>query len=152
MSKQDLCSYQRNFLAQFVPGCTAAEWADLERELTCKGSSWDGTGQISVDMLKQLLMHEITEASRRLLGNCQRNCRTVPGNFQIKSERCSHVVFFLCAQISAVEKAGRLRAELCKSGPLTPCFVGTGAELCASLAQAHSGASRIQHLHTLKQN
>ena len=41
----------------------------------------DGTRPISVDTLKQLLKHEITEASRRLLGNCQRNCRTVPGNF-----------------------------------------------------------------------
>ena len=59
----------------------------------------DGARPNSVDMLKQLLMHEITEASRRLLGNCQRNCRTVPGNFQMKSERCYHEVF-LCVRRS----------------------------------------------------
>ena len=57
MSKQDLCCYLRNFLAQFVPGCTASEWAELEGACTCEGSPWDGTGPISVDMLKQFLMH-----------------------------------------------------------------------------------------------
>ena len=92
MSKQYVCSYLRNFLAPFVPGCTAAEWADLERAFTCEGSSWDGTGPISVDMLQQFLMHEITEASRRGLGNCQPNCRTAPGDFQIQLQRRSEFV------------------------------------------------------------
>ena len=59
----------------------------------------DGTRPMSVDTLKQLLKHEITEASRCLIVICQRNCRTVPGNFQIQSERCSHVVF-LCVRRS----------------------------------------------------
>ena len=50
MPRQDVCSYLRNFLARFVPGCTALEWAGLERAFTCEGSPWDGKGTISVDM------------------------------------------------------------------------------------------------------
>ena len=40
-----------------------ASGAGLEEADTCVGSPWDGTGQLSVDMLKQFLMHEIMEAS-----------------------------------------------------------------------------------------
>ena len=54
-----------------------------------------------MDMLKQFLMHDITEASRRGLGHFQPNCRTAPGDFQIQLGLRSD--WF--AEISAVEKA-----------------------------------------------
>ena len=82
----------------------SSEWHDLEKKFTREGSPWDGNRQISVDMLKQFLMHEITEASRGWLDNFQPNRRTAPGDFQIQPE--SRSAFF--AQISNAEQGHRL--------------------------------------------
>ena len=103
MSGQDVRNYLCHFLARFVPGCMTSEWHDLEKAFTCEGSPWDGNRQVSVDMLKQFLMHEITEASRGWLDNFQPNRRTAPGDFQIQPELRS--AFF--EQISDLEKGKR---------------------------------------------
>ena len=110
MSGQDVRSYLCHFLARFVPGCTAAEWADLEQDFTCKGPSRDGAGPISKDIFKQFLMHEITEASRGGLGNFQPNRRTAPGDFQIQP--LSRSAFF--EQISDAEQAQRFVQKYAK--------------------------------------
>ena len=91
MTQKELCCYLRNFLAQFVPGCTASDWTELEDTFTCVGSPWDGTGPISVDMLKQFLMHEIMEAICFGLGNFHQSWRTASGDFQIQPEQRSEL-------------------------------------------------------------
>ena len=103
MSGQDVRSYLCHFLARFVPDCMSSEWHDLEKKFTREGSPWDGNRQISVDMLKQFLMHEITEASRGWLDNFQPNRRTAPADFQIQP--LSRSAFF--EQISDAEQAQR---------------------------------------------
>ena len=110
MSGQDVRSYLCHFLARFVPDCMSSEWHDLEKKFTREGSPWDGNRQISVDMLKQFLMHEITEASRGWLDNFQPNRRTAPGDFQIQP--LSRSAFF--EQISDAEQAQRFVQKYAK--------------------------------------
>ena len=110
MSGQDVRSYLCHFLARFVPDCMSSEWHDLEKKFTREGSPWDGNKQISVDMLKQFLMHEITEASRGWLDNFQPNRRTAPGDFQIQP--LSRSAFF--EQISDAEQAQRFVQKYAK--------------------------------------
>ena len=62
MSREDIGCYFRQFLARFVPGCTAEEWSHWET-LFLEGSCWSGSRPISIDMLRQFLMHQITESS-----------------------------------------------------------------------------------------
>ena len=70
-------------LVPFLPGCTKQEWKKLETEFTSKESVWNDEHDISVDMLKQFLMHEITEAHRFRLGDFQPNNRNERGDFHI---------------------------------------------------------------------
>ena len=58
MSQADICSFFNGFLLRFVPG-----WEQATQMLMAKGSPWSGAREISVDMLKQYLMHQITKAS-----------------------------------------------------------------------------------------
>ena len=96
----------------------------------------DSTKPITVDTLKQLLKHEITEASRRLLGNCQRNCRTVPSNFKFNLSGVLMWCFCVCADLCR----GKSWAPSCRAmqkwttdpvfrrhGRRALCFVGMGA-------------------------
>lgn len=62
MSRDDIGCYFRQFLARFVPGCSAEEWSRWEARFL-EGSCWSGSRPISIDMLKQFLMHQITESS-----------------------------------------------------------------------------------------
>ena len=112
MSKADVRSYLRHFLAPFLPGCTDEEWDALKETFTNKKSPWDGAQGISVDMLKQFLMHEITEARSGGLGNFQPNHRTAPGDFHIHPQLRQG----LFEQICNAEKAHRFVEKYAKVG------------------------------------
>ena len=62
-------SYFRHFLAGFVDGASDDDWKRWEEEFVKKGSPWVGTRLISIDMLKQFLMHQTTEASCKKMGS-----------------------------------------------------------------------------------
>ena len=65
MSIDDIRVYFKEFLARFIPGCTVEEWSRCEA-IFLQGDCWSGrSGSISIDMLKQFLMHQITESSCR---------------------------------------------------------------------------------------
>ena len=112
MSNVDVCSYLRHFLAPFLPGCTDDEWGELQTKFTNEKSFWVGHQRISVDMLKQFLMHEITEARRSGLGNFQPNQSTAPGDFHIHPQSRSE----LFEQISNAEKAHSFVEKYAKAG------------------------------------
>ena len=130
MSTEDLCHYLRSFLAQFVPDCTAPEWAGLARAFACEESPWVGSRQISVDMIKQFLMHEITEASCLGLGNFLPSWRTASGDFQIQPERRSE--FF--SQIGAAERAAAFLQS----------YARVDGDPRASLARARTSGETVQ--------
>jgi hypothetical protein len=65
MSRDDIGCYFKQFLARFIPpGCSVGEWSQWEA-LFLEGNCWSGRRPISIDMLKQFLMHQITESSCR---------------------------------------------------------------------------------------
>ena len=68
MSKPDICRFFRQFLTRFVPACADAEWAHWEQAFMVDDGPWSSR-DITIDMLKQFLMHQITEASCSRLGD-----------------------------------------------------------------------------------
>ena len=63
MTKQDMRCYFRQFLLRFVPGCSSEEWFRWENVFLRHDGPWVEGRSISVDMLKQFLMHMITDIS-----------------------------------------------------------------------------------------
>ena len=68
MSRQEMLSFFRRFLTRFVHEMSDDEWERWEEEFLSEESPWT-TKLISVDMLKQYLMHQITESSCRNFGD-----------------------------------------------------------------------------------
>jgi len=101
MSKEDICRYFQHFLTRFVPNCTVATWAQWEQVFASEGSPWAGTRPISVDMLKQFLMHSITEASCLGLGNFHPSDHRGSGEFQVQVERQSDFFSLICDKVKA---------------------------------------------------
>lgn len=65
MSIDDIGVYLKQFLARFIPVCTVEEWSRC-KALFLEGDCWSGRSRpVSIDMLKQFLMHQITESSCR---------------------------------------------------------------------------------------
>ena len=96
MTQDDIGCYLKQFLAGFVPGCTAREWSHWQA-LFLKGKCWSGCRPISIDMLKQFLMRQITES------NCQGHGDVVdvgagPDSavFQVSSEKRSSFFDLIC--------------------------------------------------------
>ena len=67
----------------------------LQTEFTSTESVWNDEHDISVDMLKQFLMHEITEAHRFGLGDFQPNNRNARSDFRIYPQYCTFFSTFL---------------------------------------------------------
>lgn len=61
MSEYDICCYFRKFIERFVTGLTDADWAHRKSQFM-DGSCWSTQKNISIDMLKQFLMQQITES------------------------------------------------------------------------------------------
>ena len=96
ISKQDVCCYFRLFLSRFVPGCAHAEWVDWARIFTGEGTPWGCARPISVDMLKQFLMHTITEASCAGLGDFSGTGSGGVAEFQVHATRRTDFFALVC--------------------------------------------------------
>ena len=96
ISKQDVCCYFRLFLSRFVPGCAHAEWVDWARIFTGEGTPWGCARPISVDMLKQFLMHTITEASCAGLGDFSGTGSGGVMEFQVHATRRTDFFALVC--------------------------------------------------------
>ena len=83
MSAKDVQTFLHRFLVPFLPDCTDEEWAKVKTNFTSKDSFWNETQNISVDKLKQFLMHEITEAHSSGLGFFRPNNDNARGDFNI---------------------------------------------------------------------
>ena len=83
MSATDVHTFLRGFLLPFLPGCTHEEWNKLQTNFTSKDSFWNEKQDISVDKLKQFLMHEITEAHTLKLGDFKSKNGNVRSDFYI---------------------------------------------------------------------
>ena len=83
MSATDVHTFLRGFLLPFLPGCTHEEWNKLQTNFTSKDSFWNEKQDISVDKLKQFLMHEITEAHTLKLGDFKSKNGNVRSDFCI---------------------------------------------------------------------
>ena len=99
MSEDDMRSYLRHFLAGFVVGASDDDWQRCEDKILKQGSPWSGTLPISIDMLKQFLMHQITEASCKEMGSY--TSATTP-TFVIHGERRAELFQSICGLDSAI--------------------------------------------------
>ena len=79
----------------------------LQTAFTRKDSFWNEDRNISVDKLKQFLMHEITEAHNFELGDFKSNNGNVRGDFYIYPH--SRAAFF--KQICNAERADRFMQQ-----------------------------------------
>jgi hypothetical protein len=105
MTEQDVRLFFRQFLARFVPDCSPEEWNHWEQEFVREGP-WGGTKPISVDMLKQFLMHSITEASCSHLGEfapdlAKQTGASVSEEFRIRKEKESEFFGLVCSASKA---------------------------------------------------
>jgi DNA polymerase III delta prime subunit len=69
MTQSDIATYFHNFLRRFMPAATDEDWVRWKQVFTQEEGPWSGTRNISIDMLKQYLMHELTEASCNSMGS-----------------------------------------------------------------------------------
>ena len=69
MSVEDVARFFNQFLLRFVPSCPANDWKHWEHVFLDKEGPWAGHRPISVDMVRQFFMRQITQASCMDLGN-----------------------------------------------------------------------------------
>jgi len=97
MSEEDVRCFFRKFLARFVLGMPGEEWRHWEDKFFSRAGPW-ATRSISVDMLKQYLMQQITESSCRSLGGFTSTTgasqRAVADDFRVHHE-CRTAFFAL---------------------------------------------------------
>lgn len=98
MIEPDVRMYFRQFLLRFVPGSLEHEWDQWEEDFLQGGSPWRGLRPISIDMLKQFLMHQITDAS--CMGIGQFTVGSAP-TFQVHPERRADFFKLICDGQSA---------------------------------------------------
>ena len=95
MSELDIRQYFRHFLNRFAPGTSEQEWAEWEHCFLKQRGPWNGSRPVSIDMLKQYFMHQITEASCVGLG-----CFTSDGasqTFQVQCEKRGTFFQMICS-------------------------------------------------------
>lgn len=99
MAEEDVRCYFRQFLLKFVPGQGPDAWAEWEQAFMREGSPWKGQRPITVDMLKQYLMRQITESSVLGYGDFSRPpgaSSMEPEEFQVRSECCGDFFTLVC--------------------------------------------------------
>ena len=92
MTVQDVTQFFNQFLKRFVPDCPFSEWKHWEQVFLGETGPWSGARQISVDMVKQYFMRQITEASCIGLGNFVQTGQ--PGVKEFLVHPRHHNVFF----------------------------------------------------------
>ena len=96
MNKEDVSKFFRIFLARFVPSCSPSEWNAWENLFLDENGLWAGHIAISVDMLKQFFMRQITEAS--CLGIGEFVALEQPGvkEYQVRSHNRAEFLRMIC--------------------------------------------------------
>jgi len=102
MSDQDVRCFFRQFLVRFVPSCSQAEWTRWEGMFMACSGPWAGARSITVDMLKQFLMQQITEASCLEIGAFKAS--VLPGqvdstDFQISTDKHDEFFNLICCRV-----------------------------------------------------
>ena len=98
MTEQDVRLYFRKFLLRFVPGACAEDWDRWENELL-QGEPWGGQKQLSIDILKQFIMAQITEASVQGIGEFDTSIENI---FQVQPERRADFFELICHKENAL--------------------------------------------------
>ena len=93
ISVQDIRHFFHNFLARFLLASTPVDWPQWEQTFTAEGGPWSGSRNITIDMLKQFLMHQITEASCLGFGAFEPKGSTTNSEFHVHAE--SYLQFFV---------------------------------------------------------
>ena len=98
MTEEDIGVYFKQFLRQYVPGASDADWLGWTNAFQENGP-WAGTRSISIDMLKQFLMSRITDAT--VLGIGQVASGTA-ADFRVPRERRAAFFVHICDRPSAL--------------------------------------------------
>ena len=98
MTKQDFHLYFRQFLFKFVPDACPEDWDRWENEFL-QGEPWGGQKPLSIDMMKQFLMAQITEASVQGIGKFGTSIENI---FQVQSERRADFFELICHKKNAL--------------------------------------------------
>jgi hypothetical protein len=85
---EDVRHFFRQFLLGFMPECRESEWKQWEKLFLDKKGPWLSRSAISVDMMKQFFMHQITEASSQGLGGFVPSGQ--PGSTKFLIESCKY--------------------------------------------------------------
>ena len=97
LTERDVGLFFKNFLCGFVPGASEDEWISFEARFLRDGP-WAGERQISIDMLQQYVMAQITEASVRGIGKFINETSV---SFQVPVERHEEFFSLICDRESA---------------------------------------------------
>ena len=114
MSVEDVARFFNQFLLRFVPSCPANDWKHWEHVFLDKEGPWAGHRPISVDMVKQFFMRQITQASCMDLGNFMPSDQPGSNEFRVHSERMND--FFTRLRHEIRERFFK-RLLICSPGP-----------------------------------
>lgn len=99
MTVDDIRCYFHQFLMRFVSGCSTEEWDTWEAAFLQKTGPW-ASRPISVDMLKQFFMRQITESSCLGLGDftspAGASSDNMPTEFKVHDERRPDFFRLIC--------------------------------------------------------
>ena len=105
MTEEDIHAFLRGFLEKFIPDMGENQWTTWARQFMEADSPWKNN-DISIDMLKQYLMRQITQASMHGDGNCVTTksvtMKTVT-NVEVSKEHVHVVINNICDHGSARE-------------------------------------------------
>ena len=96
MNKEDVSEFFKKFLARFVPSCSPPEWDHWENVFLDERGPWAGSISISVDMLKQFFMRQITEASCLGIGEFVALEQAGVKEYQVRSHHQAEFLNMIC--------------------------------------------------------
>ena len=96
MVKAEVAKFFRNFLVRFAPLCSPAEWSCWESSFLDDAGPWAGLRPVSVDMLKQFFMHQITEASCLGMGEFNSSEQADSKEFQVHRAQYDDFFGLIC--------------------------------------------------------
>ena len=101
LTKNDIRTYFRKFLLQFLPGVSEENW-DMWQTRFVSISPWSADRHISIDMLQQYLMSRITDANvSGIVQNASGSAASQ--SFQVPTERQCDFFHLVCDSDKALE-------------------------------------------------
>lgn len=101
MAVHDVRRFFKQFLMCFLPNCSLVEWAQWEEVFLVNAGPWAGSRSISVDMVKQFFMRQITEASCMGLGDFVPTGQPGVNQFLVKQLKYKDFFELVCNIVSA---------------------------------------------------